>query len=147
MILLSLALAVAPSPAPTLAALQPPAQARAPAENRFYAFLRQRGVSPAGISIISRVDAANGAEGSRLQSNLQAANREVAAIVDAPQLDVSRLTEALNRRDAILGQRRAFSTRSLLEALRTMSPADRAIVIRHVGLPSARQPAQPQARQ
>ncbi len=135
MIILSLALAMGHA-SPQQPNVGVPSQATAQTENGFYALLRQRGLSPAGLTIVARINEATGVTGRRLDSDLIAINREIATIVEAPPIDVDRLADSFARRNAIVAERQTLSTNALLETLRALTAADRPILARSVGLPS-----------
>jgi hypothetical protein len=123
--------------APTAAQPAPAAQqGQVAAENPFYASLRQRGVSAAGVQQLAQLDARLAPERQRIDAGLTALNQEIASIVGAQAVDLARLSNALTRRNALLAERASRSSAALLEYLQALSPADRQIAVRSVGLPS-----------
>jgi hypothetical protein len=129
---MALAQPASPQARPPIAA--PPANA----QPTYYQRLRQRGVSAAGIQILSQLDARARPDSQRLDERLVAVNREVAALIDAPAVDLVRLRDALTRPNGILAERTSRSSAALMEYLQALTPADRQIVVRSVGLPTTR---------
>lgn len=113
-------------------------QGQVASQNPFYASLRQRGVSAAGVQQLAQLDARLAPERQRIDSGLAAVNTEIATIVGAQTVDLARLSNALTRRNALMAERQSRSSAALLEYLQALSPADRQIAIRAVGLPSPR---------
>jgi hypothetical protein len=70
----------------------------------------------------------------------------VRTLAAAPTIDVARLGDALRRRDAARARLEALGTTRLTEALRVLSPADRAVLVRGAGLVRPAQGAAPASR-
>jgi len=125
-LLLSMAQAAAPTrPAPQAAAQQRPSPG---------ARLRQLGFSEAGLQALRRAESARAAEVQRIAADLRTVNAEIRSLIAAPTIDAARLGNALRRRDTFRASLEASGTTGLLEALRALSPADQAILVRNIGL-------------
>jgi len=137
MIIPALLLAAAQTAAPARPAPAAPPQQAAPAHAR----LKQLGFSDAGLAALRRVETARAAEFRQAAVGLRAVNDEIRALVAATAVDPARLGAALRRRDSLRATVASLETNRLLEVLQALSPSDRAILVRNIGLVRAPRPA------
>lgn len=143
-LLASLLLAALPSAALAQDRPPPPPPAGRPASgpSQLLDALRQEGISAAGAATVGAWATQQDGERSGFQSRWADLDRENAALLGAPHLDLPRFGQLLQRRDALQAEMRSAATRALVDLLARLSEPDQMVVLRVFGLT----PQQPDAR-